>query len=100
MIDYRTYSQYPKPNRAEEDKDMQTLLGTFSEEAGSQQDQDFSQDDNNVPKKSNSKYSSTKVKTRNLLTFHIKDKSKTILTTYLLLMTIYLFCYKILTLLD
>ena len=68
MIDYRTYSQYPKLNRAEEDKDMQTLLGTFSEEAGSQQDQDFSQDDNNVPKKSNSKYSSTKVKTRNLLT--------------------------------
>ena len=44
MIDYQTYSQYPKPNRVEEDKDMQTLLDTFSEEIGSQQDQDFFQD--------------------------------------------------------
>ena len=44
MIDYQTYSQYPKSNRVEDDKDMQTLLDTFSEEIGSQQDQDFFQD--------------------------------------------------------
>ena len=41
MIDYQTYSQYPKPNRVEEDRDMQTLLDIFSEEIESQQHQDF-----------------------------------------------------------
>ena len=51
MIDYQTYSQYPKPNRVEEDKDMQTLLDTFSEEIGSQQDQNFFQDNKGVQKK-------------------------------------------------
>ena len=55
MIDYQTYSQYPKPNRVEEDKDMQTLLDTFSEEIGSQQDQNFFQDDKDVQKKNNAK---------------------------------------------
>ena len=55
MIDYQTYSQYPKPNRVEEDKDMQTLLDTFSEEIGSQQDQNFFQDDKDVQKKNNTK---------------------------------------------
>ena len=51
MIDYQTYSQYPKSNRVEDDKDMQTLLDTFSEEIGSQQDQNFFQDDKDVQKK-------------------------------------------------
>ena len=51
MIDYQTYCQYPKLNRVEEDKDMQTLLDTFSEEIGSQQDQNFFQDDKGVQKK-------------------------------------------------
>ena len=55
MIDYQTYSQYPKPNRVEEDKDMQTLLDTFSEEIGSQQDQNFFQDDKDVQKNNNAK---------------------------------------------
>ena len=55
MIDYQTYSQYPKSNRVEEDKDMQTLLDTFSEEIGSQQDQNFFQDDKDVQKKNNAK---------------------------------------------
>ena len=51
MIDYQTYSQYPQPNsRVEEDKDMQTLLDTFSEEIGSPQDQDFSQGHKDVQK--------------------------------------------------
>ena len=55
MIDYQTYSQYPKSNRVEDDKDMQTLLDTFSEEIGSQQDQNFFQDDKDVQKKNNAK---------------------------------------------
>ena len=73
MIDYQTYSQYSKLNRVDEDKDMQTLLDTFSKEIGSQQDQNFFQDNKDVKKKktkpkSSSNYSDTKVKTRILLT--------------------------------
>ena len=55
-------------------KEIETLLGTFTEEIGSQQDQNFSQDYNDVPKNNNRKrkersnYSNTKVKGRNLLT--------------------------------
>ena len=52
MIDYQTHSQYPNPNRVEEDKDM---LDTFSEEIGSQQDQNFFQDDKDVQKNNNAK---------------------------------------------
>ena len=55
----------------EQEKDMQNLLNTISEEIESQQGQDFFQDDNDVPKKeknAKSNYSSTKVKARNLLT--------------------------------
>ena len=55
MIDYQTYSPYPKPNRVEEDRDMQTLLDIFSEEIESQQDQDFFQDDKDVQKKNQRK---------------------------------------------
>ena len=44
-------------------------MSTFTENIGSQQDQNFLQDDNVVPKKKRRKdYSNTKVKTRNLLT--------------------------------
>ena len=47
-------------------------MTTFTESIGDQQDQNFSQDDNVVPKKKKMKrrkdYSNTKVKTRNLLT--------------------------------
>ena len=47
----------------------ETLLNTFTEEMGSQQDLDFLQDDHVLPKKMKRKdYSNTKVKTRNLLT--------------------------------
>ena len=55
----------------QEQKDMETLLSTFTESIGDQQDQNFSQDDNVVPKKKMKRrkdYSNTKVKTRNLLT--------------------------------
>ena len=53
---------------------METLLSTFTEDRGNQQDQNFSQDDNDIPKKkkrkrtAKSNYSNTKVKARNLLT--------------------------------
>ena len=46
-------------------------MSTFTESIGDQQDQNFSQDDNVVPKKKMKRrkdYSNTKVKTRNLLT--------------------------------
>ena len=51
-------------------------MSTFTKEIGSQQDQNFSQDDNDVPKKkrkrrkrtAKSNYSNTKVKARNFLT--------------------------------
>ena len=51
-------------------KDIETLLSTFTERIGDLQDQNFSQDDNAVPKiyiKRRKDYSNTKVKTRNLL---------------------------------
>ena len=50
---------------------LETLLSTCTESIGDQQDQNFSQDDNVVPKKKMKQrkdYSNTKVKTRNLLT--------------------------------
>ena len=76
MIDFHKYSQYQSQNSVEQAhaKDMETLLGTFKEEIGSQQGQNFSQDYNDVPKNNNRKpkersnYSNTKVKARNLLT--------------------------------
>ena len=47
----------------QEQKDMETLLNAFTENIDSQQDQNFSQDDNVVPKKKEKKdYSNTKVK--------------------------------------
>ena len=63
-------------NKLEADQqDLQTLLSTFSEGIESQQDLNFSMDDNvvdfkktPVSKKRNTVYSSTKVKARNLLT--------------------------------
>ena len=50
MIDYQMYSQYPKPNRVEVDKEMQTLVDTLSEVIGSQQDQGFFQDNKDIKK--------------------------------------------------
>ena len=71
MIDFQNFSQFQSRSRLEQEleKDMETLLSTFTEEIGSQQD--FSQDDNDVPKRkraAKSNYSNTKVKARNLLT--------------------------------
>ena len=55
----------------QEQKDMETLLSTFTESIENQQSLNFSQDNNVVPKKEikrRSDYSNTIVKTRNLLT--------------------------------
>ena len=51
MTDFQKFSQFQSQSRVEQEKDMQTLLSTFSEEIGSQQDPDFFQDDIDVPKK-------------------------------------------------
>ena len=53
MIDFQKSSQFQSQCRLkqEQEKDMETLLSTFIEEIESQQDPNFSQDDNNIPKK-------------------------------------------------
>ena len=73
MLDQMNFSLIQSQSRMEqEQKDMETLLNTFTENiAEDQQDQNSSQDDNVVPKKKMKRrkdYSNTKVKTRNLLT--------------------------------
>ena len=75
MLDQMNFSMIQSQSRMEqEQKDMDTLLSTFTENiVDDQQDQNFSQDDNVVPKKKKKMkqgkdYSNTKVKTRNLLT--------------------------------
>ena len=72
MLDQANFWMIQSQSRMEqEQKDMETLLSTFTESIGDQQDQNFSQDDNVVPKKKmirKKDYSNTKVKTRNLLT--------------------------------
>ena len=74
MIDFEKLSQFQSQGRVDQEKkDMQTLLNSFTEETGSQQDPGFFQDDNEVPKKQlkkavKSNYSSKKVKACNLST--------------------------------
>ena len=52
MLDQANFSMIQSQSRMEqEQKDMETLLSTFTENIGDQQDQKFSQDDNVVPKK-------------------------------------------------
>ena len=72
MLDQANFSMIQSQSRMEqEQKDMETLLSTFTENIESQQDQDLSQDDNVIPKKKMKRrkdYSNTKVRTRNLLT--------------------------------
>ena len=72
MLDQMNFSLIQSQSRLEqEQKDMETLLNTFTENiAEDQQDQNSSQDDNVVPKKKMKRrkdYSNTKVKTRNLI---------------------------------
>ena len=73
MLDQANFSIIQSQSRMEqEQKDMETLLSSFSESVvEDQQSQNSSQDNNVVPKKKMRKrkdYSNTKVKTRNLLT--------------------------------
>ena len=52
MLDQANFSMTQSQSRMEqEQKDMETLLSTFTENIESQQNQNFSQDDNVVPKK-------------------------------------------------
>ena len=76
MLDFHKFSLMQSQNQSipgQEQKDIETLLSTFREGAESQQEQNFSQEDNDVPpkkrkRKSTTNYSNTKVKARNLLT--------------------------------
>ena len=72
MLDQMGFSLIQSQSRMEqEQKDMETLLNTFTESVEDQQSQNSSQDNNAVPKKETkrkSDYSNTKVKARNLLT--------------------------------
>ena len=72
MIDQMGFSLIQSQNRMEqEQKDMETLLKTFTESVEELQTQNSSQDNNVIPKKEmkrKSDYSSTKVKARSLLT--------------------------------
>ena len=54
MLDFHEFSLMQSQNQSipeQEQKDMETLLSTFTEGTESQQDQNFSQDNNNVPSK-------------------------------------------------
>ena len=52
MIDFQKYSQFQSSQSKDgEEKDMQTLMSTFSGQSESQYDLNFFQDDNDVPKK-------------------------------------------------
>ena len=52
MLDQANFLVIQSQSRMEqEQEDMETLLSTFKENIESQQDQNFSQDDNVVPKK-------------------------------------------------
>ena len=54
MLDFHEFSLMQSQNQSipeQEQKDMETLLSTFTEGTEGQQDQNFSQDDNDVPPK-------------------------------------------------
>ena len=74
MLDQAKFSMIQSQSRMEQDqKDMETLLSTFTENIEDQQSQNVPQNDDVVAKKKKKlkrrkDYSNTKVKTRNLLT--------------------------------
>ena len=76
MLDFHEFSLMQSQNQSipeQEQNDMETLLSTFTEVTESQQDQNFSQDDNDVPPKKKKRSSTindrnAKVKARNILT--------------------------------
>ena len=72
MLDFQNLTQIQRQSLMREEelenKDMKKTLSTLTERLESQLDPDFFQDDNDVQKhaKTTTKYSNTKVKTRNL----------------------------------
>ena len=73
MLDQENFLMIQSQSRVEQkQKDMETLMSTFTESIEYQQSLNFLQDNNVVPKKEmkcRSNYSNTKVKTRNLLVY-------------------------------
>ena len=71
MLDQLNFLMAQSQSRmAQEEKDLETLLSTFTESQENHQDQNSSQGNNVVPTKEikrRSNYSNTKVETRNLL---------------------------------
>ena len=64
MLDFHEFSLMQSQNQSipeQEQKDMETLLSTFTEGTESQQDQNFSQDDNDVPNKKKRKETQTPI---------------------------------------
>ena len=60
MLDQANFSLMQSQEMlTQEQKDMEKLLSTFTENIGSQQDQNFLQDDNVVPKKREEKIIAT-----------------------------------------
>ena len=54
MLDQMNFSMIQSQSRmAQEEKDLETLLSTFTESQENQQDQNSSQDNNVIPKKKN-----------------------------------------------
>ena len=52
IVDFQKFSEFQSSQSKEgEERDMQTLMSTFSGEPESQQDLNFFQDKNDVPKK-------------------------------------------------
>ena len=52
IVDFQKFSEFQSSQSKEgEERDMQTLMSTFSGEPESQQDLNFFQDENDVPKK-------------------------------------------------
>ena len=60
MLDQANFSLMQSQGMlTQEQKDMETVLSTFTESTGSQQDQNFLQDDNFLPKKREEKIIAT-----------------------------------------
>ena len=96
MLDQANFSMIESQSRMEqEQKHMETLLSTFTESIGDQQDQNFSQDDNVVPKKRRNEEKITvtqKLKPEIYKqTFHTEGLNNLILRKIVLLLTFYRF---------
>ena len=101
MLDQANFWMIQSQRRMEqEQKYMETLLSTFTENIKDQQSHNFSQDDNVVPKR---KLSEERIIVIRKLKpeiceqmFHIEGLSNLILTRIVLLLTFYHFYHKIL----